>query len=94
MEINGTIVGVVPAGVSPMMMATMIARASDPTYDGSQYTAEEVMGGYLALIDHVLAIDIPDDETIDQAIAHLQRYYRHRSAHGRNEVASGSGSTP
>jgi hypothetical protein len=51
----------------------------DPNHDASQYSAEQVMQGYLSPIDHVLAIDMPDAETIDHAIATLQRFHSWRS---------------
>jgi hypothetical protein len=62
--------------------------ASDPSFDGSEYSAEEVMAGYLAPIDHVLAIDMPDAETIEYAIASLQKYYSQRPVGSAKRTAS------
>lgn len=62
---------------------------SDPAFDGSQYSAEQVMTGYLAPIDHVLAIDMPDAETIDHAIASLRRYHSRRPGSiGKRDTSS------
>ena len=52
--------------------------ASDPAFDESQYSAEEVMTGYLAPIDHVLALDMPDEHMIDEAISSLHKVHNWR----------------
>lgn len=62
--------------------------AYDPSFDGTEYSAEQVMPGYLAPIDHILAIEMPDAEVIDHAIAALQRYHSQRTARGGKRDAS------
>jgi hypothetical protein len=37
-------------------------------------SAEDVLPGFLAVIDHVLAIDTPDQELIEKAIANVRRF--------------------
>jgi hypothetical protein len=37
------------------------------------YVAQHVLPGYMATIDHILAIETPDTKTIDQAIVWLQK---------------------
>ena len=61
--------------------------ASDPAFDESQYSAEEVMIGYLAPIDHVLALEMPDEEMIDKAINSLHKVHDWRLAQKKRRDA-------
>ncbi|MEO0249403.1 MAG: hypothetical protein ABIN58_07645 [candidate division WOR-3 bacterium] len=58
--------------------------ASDPDYDRSQYSVEDVLPGYMAVIDHLLAIETPDPETIGKAVAWLQKGHVWRKTHLRS----------
>ena len=57
-----------------------LAAPPTPGFADSHYTLEEILPGYLAPIDHVLAIEMPDSEMIERAISSLQKLYKWRSA--------------
>ena len=47
---------------------------SKPEVDKSGLSAEDVLPGFLAVIDHILAIEMPDKELIDMAILNVHRF--------------------
>jgi len=47
----------------------------------SGHSVEEVLPGFTAIIDHVLAIEPPDAETIDKAISLIHESYVWRKVH-------------
>lgn len=62
-----------------------LAAPPTPGYGESHDTVEEILPGYLAPIDHVLAIEMPDEEVIDKAISALYGYYEWRLAQKKEE---------
>jgi hypothetical protein len=49
--------------------------------DRSGYSVEQVLPGFTAIIDHVLAIEAPDPETVEKAIALIQESHAWRKNH-------------
>jgi hypothetical protein len=49
----------------------------------SGYSVEQVLPGYMAVIDHVAAIEIPDVDTVEKAIALIQESHAWRKTHLR-----------
>lgn len=63
--------------------------ATDPAYDGSHPSAEQVLPGYLAPVWHVLNIDGPDRTIVEQAIRVLKRYRRPVRQRGQGDASQG-----
>ena len=56
--------------------------ASDSTLDRSQDSTVDMLVGYLAVIDHIIAIETPDEETVDKAILWIREHYVRRKERG------------
>ncbi|HNS52882.1 MAG TPA: hypothetical protein PKO09_17090 [Anaerolineae bacterium] len=47
----------------------------------SEYSVEQLLPGYMAVIDHVVAIEMPDLETVEKALALIQESHAWRKNH-------------
>lgn len=64
-----------------------LAAPPTPGFAESHYTLEGILPGNLAPIDHVLAIEMPDEQMIDKAISSLHKLYNRRLAQKKRRDA-------
>ena len=58
----------------------------DPQRDAAEYSAEEVMPGYTGIIDHLLELEMPDEDLLDVAIAQVQQASARMRAFRRDQA--------
>lgn len=51
--------------------------------DKSEYSVEQLLPGYMAVIDHVVAIEMPDLETVEKALVLIRESHAWRKNHLR-----------